>query len=664
MALGIDHLLRAHYLEFHELAVSPDDRQVLAVFGNFDMQHDDYSHDERNRSIWRISLGDGDHAQLTEPEHDSHAAAWSPDGSRIAYVARRSGRNEIWVMNRDGSGKRQLTHSAYPARNPWAHTTLRWSPNGDKLACVASPRGCHWSIMVGQCWWMDADKTGRIAVDGKWAGIPQEVGWRIFESEVCLVDVGTGEIACLAAETGGPFRLFGWYADGGSLLVEFGGKLLALDTAGGETQILYMESVSLAIAEEHGVVVAQMSGTDLVVGSVSGGELVASSQVTVPAGFRLLTWRSDGRTLYGIQDQGMSRLLISVDSGTGTVRTLTKHGKSAAPSAMGASVGPVTVLNGKGGVLFPCTSLSEPSELWRCPPDGMPEKVSSLHADLRSSDLGEARIVRYVSDGWEIESAMLLPLGYRPGDKCPTLFFIHGGPQCNVGAEFLGHMSARAYSAAHWLAAHGYAVLLPNFRGSTGYGQEFMEQINNHRQMTIPYADLMAGVDYMINQGIANPDRLGLYGSSFGGWLTAWAIGHTSRFRGAAGVVGVYDLAANEHFRGTWWTDESEGSLRLHPEIALATSPLEHVTSIRTPMLIVDSGEERRYGNAGSLPLWSALSRMDVDVHFAYYPHAFHNGGWNDEYKTDYMHRLLAWFDYCLKGQSLPGWFDESGGHS
>jgi dipeptidyl aminopeptidase/acylaminoacyl peptidase len=160
------------------------------------------------------------------------------------------------------------------------------------------------------------------------------------------------------------------------------------------------------------------------------------------------------------------------------------------------------------------------------------------------------RVVRYDSDGWSIEALLVLPPEYDPGKTYPTLTYLHGGPEACSTANFTELISARAQSVAHWLAAHGYAVFIPNFRGSSGYGEEFKNELGDFRLLRTPYADVMAGVDYLITERIANPDALGVYGSSFGGWLTAWTITQTDRFKCAAPAVGVYDVLSSDRQNG------------------------------------------------------------------------------------------------------------------
>jgi len=660
VTLTIDDLLRAHYLEFRELVVSPDDREALVVFRNYDMPHEDYSEDQMNRSIWRLDLSNGSHVQLTAPEEDSRSPAWSPDGSRIAHVSRRSGRDEIWVMDRDGNPLQQVTDADHPARGPYQDCIICWSPNGRRIAHTAVPNGGIYAVSMRTFAWRDAEE-GHVHVLGPDCGepistrIPQES----FESALFTRDLASGESRRLLDDKKRTFRFLAWLPDGERLVALLGDDLLKIDAKSGEQRALYsggVASISLSGSDVH---IVRQTGSRIEVGRVSDGSLVVQASIDVPGGGETMAWAPDRTSIFGRLRVGASYMAGLLDCVTSSITQIIDKGRFAS--------GPAAYLRGENSALFVCSGPTEPAEVWKCSPDGALTRISGFNDQMDRSALGQASLISYESDGWSIESLLVLPPDYQPGQRQPTLAFLHGGPESCVYARFLDLISARGESAAHWLAAHGYAVLLPNFRGSSGYGPEFESEIGDYRLLSTPFADVMAGIDHLVAEGIADPSQLGVYGSSFGAALTAWTIGHTDRFKAAVASVWRYDALADDRRIGSAFHalrpsrlgKADPNDLWFHPERYQAISPLDHLSSMKTPMLVIDTGAEWKLGGIGSSgrALFHGLRAFGIETYYAYYPRAYHNGGWNDEYKRDYYQRLLAWFDHCLKGTPLPDWF-------
>ena len=177
----------------------------------------------------------------------------------------------------------------------------------------------------------------------------------------------------------------------------------------------------------------------------------------------------------------------------------------------------------------------------------------------------------------------------------------------------------------------------------------------------------MTGVDSLVDRGIADPEALGIYGHSYGADLAVWAIGHTDRFRGALAAVGSYDHEFVARYSGYSFhtllpsrrgeVDADEVWRR--PELFRHLSPMAHASTIRTPLLLVETSAERQVFSRAR-PLLNTLGALKVETFLAYYPNAFHTGGWNDGYKRDYLRRTLAWFRHTLLNSELPSWFSET----
>jgi len=316
-------------------------------------------------------------------------------------------------------------------------------------------------------------------------------------------------------------------------------------------------------------------------------------------------------------------------------------------------------------LFFHTATRNDPTELYVLNNSEM-KKISNFSQTDLPLKIPQVKVIKYNSSGWDIESLLVMPADYEPGHKYPTLIYLHGGPEHYVEASFTELISARAESAAHLLACNGYIVLLPNFRGSEGYGEEFLDQLGNYQMFRAPYNDVMAAVNQLIQNGIADPDKLGIYGSSYGAMLTAWTLSQTNCFKGAVSAVGVYDTLHSDRSNGTAFHAYSEFANRLgnadphamwnNPEVYKVLDSIENISKMNTPLLLMETSAERENGENARI-LFNGLRYFGVESYLVYYPKAFHNGGWNDEYKKDYMLRLLAWFDYCLKGVALPEWF-------
>lgn len=193
-------------------------------------------------------------------------------------------------------------------------------------------------------------------------------------------------------------------------------------------------------------------------------------------------------------------------------------------------------------------------------------------------------------------------------------------------------------------------------RGSGGYGDRFKEEANGQNLMHAPYEDVIAGIEFLIHEGITDPDKLGIYGSSFGATLATWIVSKTSRFKCAAAAVGVYDLLYGDRYANKGQFTEKW----VQTDIYKLNSPIEQVNEIATPILFFETSAERSQYGSLATPFMNGMRSKNIESYLVYYPEAFHNGGWNDLYKKDYMTRLRRWFDYCINGKELPQSFYEN----
>jgi dipeptidyl aminopeptidase/acylaminoacyl peptidase len=264
------------------------------------------------------------------------------------------------------------------------------------------------------------------------------------------------------------------------------------------------------------------------------------------------------------------------------------------------------------------------------PTDGLPQ--------------GETRVLRWqAADGLAIQGLLILPVGYQEGQRVPTITWVHGGPAGLYTQGF--NLAGRGLQL---FAAAGYAVFMPNPRGSTGWGVDFTEA-NIGDLGGRDYEDIIAGLDYIIALGIADSERLAIGGWSYGGFMTAWAVSQTSRFKAA--IAG----APITHWRsfhgiaeiGTW----DAISYRASPYAAGGPydrfSPIQHVANVRTPTLLIHGQDDIIVPVSQSYEFFRALKDQGVPTELVVYPREPH-GPRERAHKLDRLRRFVEWFERYL----------------
>jgi dipeptidyl aminopeptidase/acylaminoacyl peptidase len=270
-----------------------------------------------------------------------------------------------------------------------------------------------------------------------------------------------------------------------------------------------------------------------------------------------------------------------------------------------------------------------------------PVRVSAANTDLPKQPIGETRVIHWKSkDGKDVEGLLTLPVNYDKSKRYPLVLNIHGGPAGAFGETFTGAFGL--YPIASF-AARGWAVLRANPRGSTGYGLTFRSS-NINDWGGGDFQDLMTGVDSVIQQGIADPDRLAVMGWSYGGYMTNWVITQTTRFKAAAAGAGLSNLISmwgtndipstlDDYFEGTWYEQ---------PERYVRMSPLAHIDKVTTPTLILHGEADIRVPTTQGYEMYSGLKRKGVPAEMVVYPRTPH-GPTEPKFVLDIMRRHIEW---------------------
>ena len=285
--------------------------------------------------------------------------------------------------------------------------------------------------------------------------------------------------------------------------------------------------------------------------------------------------------------------------------------------------------------------LDQPGELF-IQDGGQPTLLTSVNKQLVDQlNLAHTEEIHFQApDGWPIEGFVTFPPGYEKGRRYPTLLQIHGGPLAQYGHGFA--------AGSQLYAAHGYVVVRCNPRGSSGYGQAFTLGLYQGWGEN-DYRDVLAAVDYAIEQGYADPNRLGVGGYSYGGILTNYLLGHTQRFKAATSGAGSgHYLASYGHDEYRQWYETELGLPWEKRELWERLSPFNYIHRATTPTLFYGGEKDWNVPIQGSEQLYQVMKRVGIETQLVVYP-GEHHGGWSFANEKDAWLRRLAWYDRYLK---------------
>jgi dipeptidyl aminopeptidase/acylaminoacyl peptidase len=625
-------------------AISPDGSTILFSRGYVDM-----TRDQRQSNLWVIDAAGQRLRQLTDGAWNDSSPVWSPDGRKIAFLSNRSGSSQLHVMWADTRETLQLTRLE---RAPGAIT---WSPDGTRIAfsnfvpddtpilpvrLPPAPRGAQLA-------------RGAVVVDrpswGSDGNGPTTKGY----THVFMIDASVGGTARQVTSGNFNHSAPSWAADGKSIYIS---GIRKPDAA-----YLVGDSEIYAVSLDTGTItpLTDRSGPDnnpevspdgrwiaytgfdqqnftnhlsslYLMDSTGGRKRLWAGKL--PSSPSNVTWAPDGsgvyysmqesgeeNTYFAPADQGMAPKKITTGTHMLTAVSFAKNAQAAAVRASVKHPGQIVTF-----------SMSRPAEM---------RVLVDVNADVLSgASVADAEELKFTSsDGLPVQGWLMKPANFDPSRKYPMVLWIHGGPwsMYSVGWNW-------SYQN---FAANGYAVLWTNPRGSTGYGQDFVNGIQ-HSYPGKDYDDLMAGVDAAIARGWIDPDNLFVCGGSGGGVLTAWIVGHTNRFRAAVSMRPVIDwhsFVGNtdginwyRQFKKYPWEDPMEYAVR---------SPLHYVANVRTPTMLMTGEADLRTPITQTEEFYRALKLLrQADTLMVRMPDEFH--GWRrPSHQLLQQLYLMAWFE-------------------
>lgn len=621
--------------------ISPDGQWVAYVVSQLDS-----TRDKANSDIW-MTTWDGTRAlQLTHTPDGEGAPRWSPDGKYLSFVASRDDSKsggQIWLLDRAGGEAFKLTshkggigsyqwspdakriafvsQDSEPA--PAADTTKTKTPKPIVLDRYAFKRDIEGYLdnRRNHIWVFDVatktevqittgsfdDTNASWSPDGSMIAFTSERGAdpdRDNNSDVYVVEARAGATPRQLTTWSGP--------DGGRPAWSPDGKWIAY-FQGSEPE-LYAYSINR-------LAVVPASGGAARVVSASTDRAMSDAE-----------WAPDGKSILVLLQDDRAVHLARVDVATGGVQRII-DGRRALSELSASANGHVAVVGG---------AATQPGEVYAVDNGALRPLSRQNDAWLAKLQLATTEDFSVKGkDGTIVNGLLVKPAGYQPGVRMPTLLRIHGGPNGQDQHSFSFEREL--------FAAHGYAVIAANYRGSAGRGRDYQKAIyadwgNKEVQ------DLLAAVDYVVAAGVADPDRLGIGGWSYGGILTDYTIATTTRFKAATSGAGS---ALQTTMYGTdqyiYQYEKEIGAPWKNPKLWEKISyPFWHADRIKTPTLFLGGEKDSNVPITGGEQMYMALKSQGVDTRLVVYPNQFH-GITVPSYQKDRLQRYLEWYDKYLK---------------
>ncbi len=586
--------------------------------------------------IWLASSDGASCFQLTQGEKSCYDPQWSPDGLWIAFrSSRNADQSNLWLIRPDGGEAVRVTDTRTGVGS------YSWSPDGTKIAFLMRDpvskkqqeaeeakqdvffvdshyRFSHiYSISID----FDQIKASEPEQITKGSYHVAEFSWSPKGDQIVLVRHPTP-------------RIFEWRNSdiytvstaGGSLsplVVNPGMDAGPLFSPDGETVAFVSDRGDRCWARDWKICLVPANGGPVRVLPLTYDQMPGS---IATAG--LNAWAPDGKGVYYSEAYRTENELFYMPTDGNSYRKI---------ETIPGDKDRFHIKPEQKKVVFTAQNFTQPPEIFVLPYGKDPVKVSSLNEPLKNMSFSKSQVIRWPSfDGKEVEGILHFPLHYKEGDSFPLLVHLHGGPTW---------LFLRSYSAeSQVFTARGFGVLQVNFRGSAGYGQDFrFDNLGNWGGKDVQ--DVLYGVDFCMSKGWVDEEQLGVFGWSYGGFLTSMTISKTRRFKAAVEGAGLTDLVS---FAGTsdivgFIPSFMQSEFWQAEELWRDRSAVMHAEQITTPLLIIHGEHDARVPTGQGYEFYQALKRVGKTVEMAVLPRSGHGPG-EPKLVREVLRLQLDWF--------------------
>jgi dipeptidyl aminopeptidase/acylaminoacyl peptidase len=614
------------------VALSPSGKSVA-----FDVTSVDWARNTFTTDVWLADVESGRSFAVTKGPDMNMGPAWSPDGRALTFLSTRRGRPQLFVF-RPGFGEAEFLVEA-----PGGVQKYAWSPDGKFIAFLTPETPDK-----------DRAKERESGFDAL------EIDATRPRSQMQIFDVAAKTAKPLVS---GDFHIIGfsWSPDGTRLAfvtspknvehVTWDFQTLRVVNADG-TGLMALDFPYFAAFTRRGEAVWSPDGRylGLEVGDIKKPELhnhivqlydFKTGQVSDASGetdhfLYNCRWAADGGGIYYIAYHLLNSQIFRLDIKTRTARQLT-HFPQMEINALSFAADGRTIAFSAGTPGWPqeiyVGDINDPDKARR---------LTDLHPELAGTWLGETEAVTWKStDGLQISGNIVYPFGYIKGKSYPTVTLIHGGPAGNFNNSFAGNY----YCPAQYFAGQGYLVYMPNVRGSIGWGSSFLR--GDLRDWGGgDYRDLISGLDRLISRGLADKDRLVVWGGSYGGYMTNWIVTQTARFKAAHSEVSIANLQS-------LWSVSPIGRILFRqyfgktpledPDIYRRLSPITYAKNVKTPLLLTQNEKDERVTVEQAVEFFRAVQTTGTPVELYIYPGESH-GTMAPNHQLDKLRKSEAWF--------------------